>query len=152
MKKDGNSDEINLQLAHERTELSHERTDLSIERRDLAQERTHLANERTFQAWIRTSLSLIGFGFAMQKFIVFLKEENTNELLHFKGDGVFSWFFGVLFIFFGVLMMLFAYLRYEKLSKKIGYPKYMLSRWFPLVVTIVIMAGGIALLIDLFMN
>jgi putative membrane protein len=34
----------------------------------------HLANERTFLAWIRTSISMIGLGFVVAKFTVWLRE------------------------------------------------------------------------------
>ena len=34
----------------------------------------HLANERTFLAWIRTSISMIGLGFVVAKFSVWLRE------------------------------------------------------------------------------
>jgi len=36
--------------------------------------REHLANERTFLAWIRTSIALMGFGFVIVKFTLFLKQ------------------------------------------------------------------------------
>lgn len=34
----------------------------------------HLANERTFLAWIRTSISVLGLGFVVAKFSVWLRE------------------------------------------------------------------------------
>ncbi len=34
----------------------------------------HLANERTFLAWIRTSIAVIGLGFVVAKFTVWLRE------------------------------------------------------------------------------
>lgn len=34
----------------------------------------HLANERTFLAWVRTSLAVTGFGFAVAKFGPWLRE------------------------------------------------------------------------------
>ena len=34
----------------------------------------HLANERTFLAWIRTSIAVIGLGFVVSKFSVWLRE------------------------------------------------------------------------------
>jgi putative membrane protein len=42
-------------------------TQLAAERTDLALSRTHWAAERTLQAWIRTSLSMITFGFTIGK-------------------------------------------------------------------------------------
>jgi putative membrane protein len=37
-------------------------------------QREHQANERTFLAWLRTSIALIGFGFAIARFGLFLHE------------------------------------------------------------------------------
>jgi putative membrane protein len=34
----------------------------------------HLANERTFLAWIRTSIALMGFGFVIVKFALFIRQ------------------------------------------------------------------------------
>jgi putative membrane protein len=43
----------------------------------------HLANERTFLSWLRTSIALIGLGFIVARFGLFLREfglvvKNTN--------------------------------------------------------------------------
>lgn len=35
---------------------------------------THLAGERTFLAWIRTSIALMGFGFVVARFGLFLQQ------------------------------------------------------------------------------
>jgi putative membrane protein len=40
----------------------------------LAVERTRLAHERTLMAWVRTSTSLITFGFTIYKFFQYLRE------------------------------------------------------------------------------
>jgi putative membrane protein len=40
----------------------------------LAWQRNHLANERTFLSWSRTSISLLGLGFVLEKFELFLQE------------------------------------------------------------------------------
>jgi putative membrane protein len=37
-------------------------------------QREHQANERTFLAWLRTSIALVGFGFAIARFGLFLQE------------------------------------------------------------------------------
>jgi putative membrane protein len=49
------------------TRLSHERTDLSLDR-------TYMATERTLQAWIRTTLSMISFGFTIGKLAEVLQD------------------------------------------------------------------------------
>jgi putative membrane protein len=50
-------------------------TVLAEQRTDLALLRTVNASERTLMAWIRTALSMIGFGFSIYKFFQYLPEE-----------------------------------------------------------------------------
>ena len=42
---------------------------------DLAVDRTRLAHERTLMAWVRTSASLISFGFTIYKFFQYMRDE-----------------------------------------------------------------------------
>jgi putative membrane protein len=53
-------------------------TVLAEERTDLAIRRTVMASERSLMAWIRTTLSMIGFGFTIYKFFQYLPEEIAN--------------------------------------------------------------------------
>lgn len=46
----------------------------------LAWQRSHMANERTFLAWSRTAISLLAFGFVIERFDIFL-----NHLLRLEG-------------------------------------------------------------------
>jgi putative membrane protein len=50
-------------------------TVLAEERTDLAIDRTLFAAERNLMAWIRTAISLIGFGFSIYKFLQYLPED-----------------------------------------------------------------------------
>jgi putative membrane protein len=50
-------------------------TVLAEERTDLAVQRTLMAAEGTLMAWIRRSISMIGFGFAFYKFFQYMPEE-----------------------------------------------------------------------------
>jgi putative membrane protein len=43
----------------------------------LALDRTRLAYERTLMAWVRTSTSLISFGFTIYKFFQYLRESQS---------------------------------------------------------------------------
>ncbi len=72
----------------------------------------HLANERTFLAWIRTSISIIVFGFVVAKFGITLR-----ELLRVQGhspqeSGASLWI-GVGFMAMGIFMSLIALVRYR---------------------------------------
>jgi putative membrane protein len=40
----------------------------------LAWHRSHLANERTFLSWSRTSISLLAFGFVIERFDLFIRQ------------------------------------------------------------------------------
>ena len=50
-------------------------TVLAETRTDLAVQRTNMAADRSLMAWIRTSLSMIGFGFTIYKFFQYLPED-----------------------------------------------------------------------------
>lgn len=45
----------------------------------LAYERNYLSQERTLMGWIRTSLSLITFGFGIAKFFEYLREQSPGH-------------------------------------------------------------------------
>lgn len=72
----------------------------------------HLANERTFLAWIRTSISVIVFGFVVAKFGITLR-----QFLRFQGqagqESGLSLGIGIAFMAMGVFMALVALLRYR---------------------------------------
>lgn len=38
----------------------------------------HAANERTFLAWVRTAVAIMGFGFLVEKFDIFLKATGVS--------------------------------------------------------------------------
>ena len=46
---------------------------MAIDAQSLALQRTFLAHERTLMAWVRTSTSLISFGFSVYKFFAYLR-------------------------------------------------------------------------------
>ncbi len=48
--------------------------DLSDKNTFFAWQRNHMANERTFLSWCRTGISLIGFGFIIERFDVLIRE------------------------------------------------------------------------------
>ena len=48
----------------------------------LALDRTRLASERTLMAWVRTALSMIGFGFTIYKFLQAIQQQSTVPVLY----------------------------------------------------------------------
>ncbi len=62
-------------MSPEETQQTDRGTILAEGRTDLAIQRTVMASERSLMAWVRTSLSMIGFGFTIFKFFQYLPEE-----------------------------------------------------------------------------
>jgi len=78
----------------------------------------HLANERTFLAWIRTSISIIVFGFVVAKFGITLREFLRVQGATVQESGV-SLIIGVGFIAMGIFMALAAWFRYQATMRRI---------------------------------
>jgi putative membrane protein len=80
----------------------------------------HLANERTFLAWIRTSISVIGLGFVVAKFTVWLRElaVRLNEPAPTRRSGL-SMPLGIALMIFGALLALTAAWRYRTVKNAI---------------------------------
>jgi|GEM_PF-157180 len=86
-------------LSKHRTDLSEHRTDLSKHRTGMSIERTRFSADNTLMAVIRTSLSMIGFGFTLQQTFEKLREAGT---IH---DASAPRNFGVSLIALGILVL-----------------------------------------------
>ena len=83
--------------------------------------RDQAANERTLLAWIRTGVALMGFGFAIARFGLFLREIAQVGQVHVSGDrGVGSAWFGVVLVLLGLITNTSATVRYAKLRRAIA--------------------------------
>ena len=60
--------------------------DLSDKNTFFAWQRNHMANERTFLAWCRTGISLIAFGFVIERFDILIREMRFVTLPGVNGD------------------------------------------------------------------
>ena len=74
---------------------------------------SYLAAERTFLAWIRTGLALMGFGFVVARFGLFLRE--AQEFIH-TGNARstdFSLWSGTGLVLLGVVVLAVSVVRYR---------------------------------------
>jgi putative membrane protein len=75
----------------------------------------HAANERTYLAWIRTAISVMAFGFLLERFDIFLfyasrASDKAISGLHVRAS---EWL-GLCLLLFGALLMLFATQRFYR--------------------------------------
>jgi putative membrane protein len=85
----------------------------------------HLANERTFLAWIRTSIALMGFGFVVVKFSLFVKQFSLvmagRQVVPSTG---FSGVVGMCLVAVGAGAALVGYLRYKRIEKQLSHQAF----------------------------
>jgi putative membrane protein len=82
--------------------------------------RVYFAAERTFLAWIRTGLGLMGIGFAVSRFGIFLREfssTKSNLAVHSRG---FSEWSGVALVALGVIVNVAALLQHISLVRELS--------------------------------
>lgn len=85
----------------------------------------HLANERTFLAWIRTSVGLMGFGFVVVKFSIFVRQISVAlERAQPVATHGYSSVMGVGLVAFGAIIGVLSFYRYRKIEKQISDPDY----------------------------
>ncbi len=113
----------------------------------------HLANERTFLAWIRTSIALMGFGFVIVKFAIFIRQITIalGEKALVSGKG-YSAIIGVVMVALGAIIATLAYLRYRSIEKQLSNNVYFPSNWIIALVTISLIIGSILLVLYLVPN
>lgn len=113
---------------------------------DLGYERTRMAADRTLMAWIRTSVSMISFGFTIVKFFQYLRSEALADQLSTIGTR----HLGLALVLLGTALLGLAIVEYLAYQRK-------LSRWmkqkFPvstaLIAALLIAVLGILALVNL---
>jgi putative membrane protein len=115
---------------------------------DLAFERSRLASERTLMAWIRTSLSMISFGFTIYKFFQYLADSTEGMELR---QGPLN--LGRVMVVLGVLLLVPAIVQHWQFLRALSARA---NRKFPrslaLVTAGLIQLIGIVALLSLFLR
>jgi len=83
-----------------------------------ARVRDHLANERTFLAWVRTSVSLMGFGVVIAR-LRFLIMAAPSTPAHVDGGFAKSTLLGLAFVGVGLLSLVFAVVNFQRTRRAI---------------------------------
>ena len=123
-----------------------------------------LANERTFLAWVRTCIALIGLGFIIAKFGLFIEELNlvlsqsvseitktpyTSMQSKLLSDDTSS-LVGIGIVIISIVLILFALRNYYNISKEIRYDKYTPKHTIMYTTVIVFIAMSLAIIFYLY--
>jgi uncharacterized protein (DUF302 family)/uncharacterized membrane protein YidH (DUF202 family) len=94
--------------------------DAPIETRQSVDLRDSLAAERTFLAWIRTGLALMGFGFVVARFGLFLQQLQLIEHVPSASSYGLSLWFGTALIVTGVVVFLLSAWHHLRLLEELN--------------------------------
>jgi putative membrane protein len=106
--------------------------------------RDHLANERTFLAWVRTSVAIVVFGFAIGRFAIAMRQLAGFQGVAAKTTG-FSVWMGTSSILAGVVMVIAGLARYRKTRTQLDQGKFEPAGFIVDLVTILTALFGLAL-------
>ncbi|NJL62134.1 MAG: DUF202 domain-containing protein [Methylacidiphilales bacterium] len=108
-------------------------------------QREHQANERTFLAWLRTAIALIGFGFAIARFGLFLSQLNMTIAQQEPVRNIFfnSENLGLVLVLFGIITIAMAAWRYNQVYGQIERGDYQPNRSLVWIMTGMVITLGI---------
>jgi len=119
--------------------------------RERADLRDYLAAERTLLAWIRTGLALMGFGFVVARFGLFLQElQVTQHTLRAQPYGLSLWF-GTALIAVGVVVNLFSGWQHARLVRELDRGQQTHSRSSTPAVTIALFLALVGLAMTIYL-
>lgn len=115
--------------------------------------REHLANERTFLAWIRTSLAIIGLGFVVVKFSLFVREmEMIVDKDQVRHTPALSLPMGIALIAVGAVITVTAYFRYRRTQRRISNGEFIQASALIKLTAVLLVTACILLIIYLWLT
>jgi putative membrane protein len=124
-------------------------TSQSIDQESVVEEnsnraRDHLANERTFLAWVRTSVAIVVFGFAIGRFAIAMRQLTAFQGHASKSTGLSVWM-GTISILAGVVMVVAGLVRYRRTRAQLEEGKFEPAGFIVDLVTMLTVLFGTAL-------
>jgi putative membrane protein len=109
--------------------------------------RIYFAAERTFLAWIRTGLGLMGVGFAVSRFGLFLREMRASEThVPVQATGL-SAISGVALVALGVIVLISAVVHHTKTVRELRDGSWLPGRisWSAVALALLLAALGVGM-------
>jgi putative membrane protein len=103
---------------------------------ELAKERNREAADRTLMAWIRTALSLIGFGFGIGRLASYMNAAGLHTSLNPAHTTL---IFGASFMVVGILGLLAAVVQHIRILNRLSQPDFAYSAMQPIAVAVACM-------------
>jgi putative membrane protein len=118
-----------------------------VQERKAKDPRNYFAAERTFLAWIRTGLSLMGFGFVVARFGLFLRETAAAEHQAAVKSYGFSIWAGTAMVLVGVLMVLTSAFRHVQIIARLNRGEDVVGRpsYIAVAVALILAMVGLAM-------
>jgi uncharacterized protein (DUF302 family)/uncharacterized membrane protein YidH (DUF202 family) len=111
----------------------------------------YLAAERTFLAWIRTGLALMGFGFVVARFGLFLQAMQLGQSsLGLQPYGLSFWF-GTALIVTGVIVNVMSAWNHIRMARELQRGEYTFFRPSSLAVTVAVLLAVLGLAMAIYL-
>ncbi|MGD1091954.1 MAG: DUF302 domain-containing protein [Bryobacteraceae bacterium] len=111
----------------------------------------YLAAERTFLAWIRTGLALMGFGFVVARFGLFLQAlQAAQPILTDRSYGLSVWF-GTALLVLGVLVTIMSTWNHVRTVRELSRGGAGLTRPSPLAISVALILAVIGLAMAIYL-
>lgn len=116
--------------------------------------RVPLASERTLLAWIRTALAMMGLGFVVARFGLFLREIAAASQGRSPDSVAMSLWIGISLVLLGVVVTMLAARRHHCFLDRVarGEPPHPVGRSLTLTVAVLLCLIGIVMTVFLLMR
>jgi len=108
--------------------------------------REHLANERTLLAWIRTAIALMGLGFVVARFGLFLREISAIGGHPLESGQAYSGPIGIALVAAGVVAVIVSTIRFFQARDQIEHGRFEPEVFPEITVVVLTLLAGAALI------
>ena len=118
---------------------------------DSTRAREHLANERTLLAWVRTAIALMGLGFVVARFGLFLRQLGLERGSVASDTSLAGWI-GIGLVAAAVVATVLAAVRFLRARDQIEAGRFVAEIYAEGFVVVLTLLGGVALVAYLAVN